>query len=211
MIYLLRHGESSVNVTQTLSCRRVDPPLTEAGQAQADQVAAWLADKPIRRIYTSPMQRAVQTAQASAQRFGLAPVVAEELREIDCGVLEGRHDVEAWKAFQAMVVSWFSGDIEAGFEGGETGRHALERFARLVRSLPDDGSDSLLVGHGGIFAWGVLKLCDDLKPSGGWDLYLPNTGLVLVERKPGGYSCAKWGLADHLPQASIVDIPDELR
>ena len=59
MIILMRHAESPVNVTQTLSCRRVDPPLTESGVKQAEQAAAWLAGRPIQRIYASPLLRAL--------------------------------------------------------------------------------------------------------------------------------------------------------
>ena len=211
MIYLLRHAESPCNLTRTLSCRLVDDPLTDAGVRQAGQAAAWLADRTVHRIYSSPMLRARQTAEIVARRFGLAHAVFEELREIDCGALEGRSDVAAWQAFQAMVVRWFLGDVDAGFEGGETGRHAMERFARFMHSLPGGEGDALVVGHGGIFAWGLLKLCDDLKSSGGWDLYLPNTGFVLVERRPAGFSCVKWGVAEHLEQPPAVDVPEELR
>lgn len=207
MIYLLRHGESSVNVAQMLSCRNVDEPLTELGIEQAEQVAAWLADKPIRRILSSPLRRARQTAEIVARQLGLEFAVAEELREIDCGALEGRTDIEAWKAFQHIVIGWFAGELDRGFEGGENGHHAKERFARLMHALDDDG-DSLLVGHSGIFAFGLFTLCPGFTMSVPRDFYLPNTGIVLVDRTTQGFTCLKWGLADHLQRPSARDIPD---
>jgi len=207
----MRHAESPVNVTQTLSCRHVDPPLTEAGIRQAEQAAAWLADRAIRRIYASPMLRAMQTAAIAGRRLGLDLTVVENLREIDCGVLEGRSDVEAWEDFKAVVVRWVGGDVDAGFEGGETGRQLVDRFLGFMRGLPHDDDDVLIVAHGGIFAFGLMNLCVDLKPGGAWDLYLPNTGLVLVDRTLNGYACVQWGLAEHLDQPSIVDVPEELR
>jgi probable phosphoglycerate mutase len=205
----MRHAESDVNLSKTLSCRRVDPPLTDNGLRQAEQAAAWFSDKPIRHVYTSPMLRAVQTAEVVGRQFGQTGQAVEELREIDCGVLEGRSDVEAWQQFQDLIVRWFAGDVDAGFEGGETGRDAMERMARFMRGLPDEG-DVLAVGHGGIFAWGLLRLCRDLKPASGRDLYLPNTGIVLVDRTPQGFSCLKWGLADHLDRPTAVDVPEEM-
>lgn len=210
MIILLRHGESSVNVTQTLSCRYVDEPLTETGVRQAGQAAAWLADRPIRRIYASPLLRAKQTAEIVGARLTLGCTIAEELREIDCGTLEGRSDPEAWGLFQQVVVRWTSGDLEAGFEGGETGQHAVNRLGRLLRGLPDGEGDTLLVGHGGIFAIGLLKLCPDFKITSSADLYLANTGIVLVDRAPEGFSIVKWGLSGHLDQPAIADVPDGL-
>lgn len=206
----MRHGESPENLTRTLSCRKVDEDLTATGVRQAERAAEWMADRPIRYLYASPMKRAVQTAQIAGRRLGLEPVVTEALREVDCGELEGRNDLEAWEAFQQVVGSWFRGDPEAQCVGGETGAQARDRFAPFMRSLPDDG-DVLAVGHGGIFAWGLLQVCFDLRPQNAWDLYLPNTGIVVVERTAGGFSCVKWGWSDHLEQKPISDVPAELQ
>ena len=202
----MRHGESSVNLTQTFSCRNVDEPLTENGARQAEQAAAWLAGRPIRRVFASPLLRAKQTAAAAAKRLGLGYAIAEELREIDCGVLEGRRDPEAWKLFEQVILRWVGGDLEAGFDKGETGRHAVERFAHFMRRLPVDEGDTLAVGHGGIFTIGLLSLCYDFKPMAG--RRLSNTGLVLVERAPAGFSCVTWDLSEHLDRPSITGVPE---
>jgi probable phosphoglycerate mutase len=156
------------------------------------------------------MQRAIQTAQIIGQHLGLECVAAEELREIDCGVLEGRNDIEAWRAFQAVIVRWVGGDRDAACDGGETGHQAVERFARFVRDLPDGEGDTLIVGHGGIVAIGLFALCPDLPVKSPRDFYLPNTGMVLVDRTPAGVSCVKWGLSEHLDRPSVADMPDEL-
>ena len=206
----MRHGESPENVTRTLSCRKVDQPLTETGVGQAERAAAWMARRPIRYLYASPMRRASQTAGIVGRELGLTPVVTEALREVDCGELEGRNDTEAWELFQQVITGWFSGDVGACCPGGETGRQAQERFASFMDSLPLDG-DVLAVGHGGIFAWGVMQVCFDLRPQKAWDLYLPNTGIVLVERAAEGFSCVKWGWNDHLEEKAIDDVPEELQ
>ncbi len=205
----MRHGESPVNVTRTLSCRHVDPPLTESGVKQAGQAADWLAGRPIRRLYASPLLRAVQTAQIAGQRLGLDPTIAEELREIDCGVLEGRSDREAWESFRQVMFRWFAGDRDVGFDAGETGHQAAQRFARFMRGLPNEDGDALVVGHGGIFAFGLFSVCRDFYLPDPRDFYLPVTGIALVDRTPDGFSCVKWGLSEHLEQPSIVDVPKD--
>jgi len=210
VIILIRHAESPVNVSRTLSCRHVDDALTEIGVRQAEQAAAWLARRPIRHIVVSPLKRAVQTAEIIGRRLGLDYMIAEELREIDCGALEGRNDLEAWQAFQHVVFSWFAGDLDAAFDGGETGHSAMQRFARLMQALPDGEGDTLLIGHGGIFAFGLFKLCSELNLAAPRDFYLPNTGIVLVDRTPTGFLCVKWGLSEHLARPSITDVPDEI-
>ncbi len=185
-------------------------PRTTSGVAHRraySRAIAWLAARPIRRIYASPLKRAIQTAEIAGARIGLGFTVAEELREIDCGALEGRSDPEAWEAFGQIIYRWVDGDLDDGFESGETGRHAVDRLGRLLNSLPNPDGDTLLVGHGGIFAIGLMHLCFDLKPASRSDLHLPNTGIVLVERTPDGFSCVKWGLSEHLDQPSVVDVP----
>jgi len=198
MIILLRHGESLVNVTQTFSCRYVDEPLTENGLHQAERAAAWLADRNIRRMYASPLLRAKQTADIVAKRLGCGYTVAEELREIDCGALEGRSDPDAWERFRQVLLRWVAGDLDVHCDGGETGHRAVDRFAGFMRAIPDGAGDTLAVGHGGIFAIGLLKLCPDFKVTSGADMYLPNTGIVLVDRAPDGFSVVQWGLSEHL-------------
>lgn len=60
-----------------------DPPLADAGHAQARALADWLADERIDAIYASPMRRAYQTAEHVADRLGLPIVVDAELTEFD--------------------------------------------------------------------------------------------------------------------------------
>src|SRR5215470_6192593 len=60
-----------------------DPPLSEAGVAQAEHLASYLATEPISAIYVSPMRRAVETAAPLAARLGLEPVIEDGVAEYD--------------------------------------------------------------------------------------------------------------------------------
>lgn len=60
-----------------------DPELSQLGHEQAQRLADWLRHESISAIYTSPMRRAVQTAEPLAAAFGLEPVVDEEVAEFD--------------------------------------------------------------------------------------------------------------------------------
>lgn len=62
-----------------------DPPLSEKGHEQAHLVADWLAPEGFDAVYSSPMRRAVETAQPLAQRLGLEVTVDDELAELDRG------------------------------------------------------------------------------------------------------------------------------
>ncbi len=100
-----------------------DPPLSELGRVQARRLTEWLAREKIDRLYTSPMARAVQTAEPLAERLNLAPEMAdgvaeydrkashyiptEKLREIDYerwkGLMQGSMD-ENFHTFASTVI-----------------------------------------------------------------------------------------------------------
>ncbi len=87
-LYAVRHGETQWNAENRV-CGRTDLPLTPAGLRQAAHTAELLAGLPIERIYSSPMLRARQTAQAAADRLGLRVETDPRLTEQDYGVYEG--------------------------------------------------------------------------------------------------------------------------
>ena len=101
-LILIRHG---------LPERREDtsdPPLSSVGREQAERVAAYLAGERIDAVFSSTMQRAVQTAEPFAAQNGHPVLTREGIVEFDRGSgayipMEElkRDDYEAWKAFAA--------------------------------------------------------------------------------------------------------------
>ena len=87
-LLLVRHGESIGNVTRQL--QKHDEPLTERGRRQAGELASFLADRPdLRVVYTSPLNRAVETATIIGAAIGLRPIALPGLAEIDVGKAAG--------------------------------------------------------------------------------------------------------------------------
>ena len=79
--YLIRHGQSVNNASpDTLE---PDPALTNLGREQADRVGKALKEKGIRRLYCSPMLRALQTAEIIGRILSLPPHVYVGLHEWD--------------------------------------------------------------------------------------------------------------------------------
>lgn len=87
-LYVARHGETAWNAEYRV-CGRTDLPLTETGLAQAEALARLTAGKRIERIVSSPMLRAVQTAQPSAEMLGLSIETDDRLMEQNYGIYEG--------------------------------------------------------------------------------------------------------------------------
>ncbi len=87
-LYLLRHGETDWNVTWRLQGSS-DIPLNEKGIAQAREAAARYAGYPFTAVFSSPLQRAVTTAELIAAPHGLTVKTDERLTEMNFGTLEG--------------------------------------------------------------------------------------------------------------------------
>ena len=80
-LILIRHGlpEVEVNEDGTLA----DPALSAEGRVQADKLAVWMARSGIDRIYSSPMQRALQTSEPLAATLNLPVEVIDAVAEFD--------------------------------------------------------------------------------------------------------------------------------
>ena len=86
MMYIIRHGQTEMNQLRRLQGRS-DHPLNEAGIAQAGQAARSLQKVTFEYVFTSPLKRAVQTAEIIAP--GVSPVTDDRLIEMDYGMYEG--------------------------------------------------------------------------------------------------------------------------
>lgn len=91
-LLLVRHGQSEDAVEGVPFARaagHADPPLSEIGRSQADQVCARLATEHVDAIYVTTLRRTVETAAPLVTRLGIAPGVEHDLREIYLGEWEG--------------------------------------------------------------------------------------------------------------------------
>jgi broad specificity phosphatase PhoE len=81
-VLLIRHASQVLDLGGPLS-GFVDPPLSSLGEHQASLVGAALSTKRIDAVYTSPLRRAVGTAEEIAHHHRLDPVVVPDLREVE--------------------------------------------------------------------------------------------------------------------------------
>ena len=87
MIYIVRHGQTDMNSRKVLQGRS-DYPLNDAGIAQAQKAADELRHISFTKVYTSPLKRAVQTAEIIAPNAHA--VVDDRLIEMDYALTKGR-------------------------------------------------------------------------------------------------------------------------
>lgn len=129
-IYFVRHGESEANVLQVISNRPGVHGLTEKGKLQAAMLAQTLRNTQPRKIFASPLLRAVQTGEIFANAFGVPCEITDALREFDCGIAEGRSDNTAWEMYHAVMREWFErSNYAARIAGGESFNDMRQCFA----------------------------------------------------------------------------------
>ena len=153
-IVFARHGESTANTGRIIMNRGYSHGLTEKGRAQVHVLADRLEGSGASVLYTSPLKRAVESAQILGDRLDLSYTVASALREFDCGVLEGRSDKRAWEEHARIFREWY-GEENEGYapSGGENLFAIRERFrgflGMIARNHPSD--TVICVGHGGVY------------------------------------------------------------
>jgi broad specificity phosphatase PhoE len=164
-IYLVRHGENKANITKEFSYKKVDYPLTAKGIIQAQQTAEYFKDKDIHEIYSSPLRRAMETAEIIASAIGLKVVVMENFREVNVGALEGQPpDAANWAIHNRVIADWYSNHrLETTFPDGENYIQVLSRMRdgvqRIVRNK--SGKNIVIVAHGGIITATMRDICQN--------------------------------------------------
>jgi alpha-ribazole phosphatase/probable phosphoglycerate mutase len=126
-LLLIRHAETDM---AGRFCGHSDPELNERGQQQLAGVVDRLSEYAVRRIYTSDLRRARQTAEAIASHFGIGLEVRPGLREIHFGQWEGLSWSEIEARDAALATSWAERYPNVTAPDGES----LQQFERRVRT-----------------------------------------------------------------------------
>lgn len=150
-LYLIRHAATANNQAKPprLQGRRTDPGISDDGRRQAEQTARFLSAATLKTVYSSPLLRAQQTADALATPHGLDVVIVDDLIEADVGIWEDRTWLEIEKNDRDAYEAFMENGAENPYLGGETIRAVLERSApALERLLKDNlGSSIAAVAH----------------------------------------------------------------
>jgi broad specificity phosphatase PhoE len=140
-LILCRHGETDWNVEGRYQGQD-DPPLNGQGVAQARQLAEELRDVGLEVLYSSPLRRALQTAEVVATTLGLPLNVDRRLMEIHQGDWQGRLRAEIAARYPALFRRWQSEPWAVTPPGGENLARVQSRvYAALDEILtchPDD-------------------------------------------------------------------------
>lgn len=148
VILLVRHGENEYVKKGRLAGRKPGVHLNDKGLAQARALAEGLGNLPIKAVYSSPLERTIETAAPLAEKLNLEVVPREGLLEVDYGTWQDKTLKQLarrklWKTVQ-------SAPAHARFPEGESFGQAQLRIASELTALSELHSPKDLfvcVGH----------------------------------------------------------------
>lgn len=147
-LLLARHGQT-VWHAENRYAGVSDIDLTDTGRAQAEALGRWAAAHPVDAIRTSPLSRAVATAEPACRALGLTSQLEPDLRECDFGVVEGRTLAEFETEDPEWAAAYRADPVAHSFPGAENPLSAAARGTRALRDIAaaHPGGRVLVVAH----------------------------------------------------------------
>jgi broad specificity phosphatase PhoE len=145
-VILVRHGETDWNKVRRIQGSASDTPLSETGKRQAEGVALKLKNEKIQAIYSSPLQRAFNTAQVIARYHRHLEVQPRDtLKEINVGELEGLLAVELKMRFDEYICRNNSNHELIKLPGGESLLDVQNRAWNTIEDCMNSHSEGTIV------------------------------------------------------------------
>ena len=178
-LILVRHGETYWNKERRVQGGGSDTELSGVGLKQARKLASFLKDKNIDAIISSPLKRAVSTAEAIASQHQLPVEIDAGLKEISFGELEGLSVSSLSTTFSQFLMRWWQGGGSERLPGGESLVELQERsWASIERLLAEHKDGTVVaVSHYFVILAIIFKALD-----------LPLDYLAKFKVDPGGVS-----------------------
>lgn len=143
-LLIIRHGETAWN-TEEIFRGRADIGLSDIGLLQAKLLAEYLRDTPVEAVYSSPLKRAVTTAEGIAGTHGLKVQTEYDLIDIDYGEWQGMSLQEVGKIYNTLYIKWLQEPQNTAIPGGETLEKVRKRAVRVIEEILTKHSGTVVV------------------------------------------------------------------
>lgn len=149
MVYLIRHAEAMGNVSEFFQ-GRTDCELSPKGYKQLEALSKRFEDIPIEKIYSSPLIRTRETADAVNKYHNLEIVADKRLIEIDGGIWEGKKWSDLPLMYPAEYEVWQNRMYDFEITDGESMVQVFERMKKAVGDIVSQniGRTIAIVSHG---------------------------------------------------------------
>ena len=146
--HIFRHGQTDMNVAGRWQGQTVDLPLNAEGERQASELADELKQTGMEIVFSSPLKRAVQTAQIVAGALQIPVRIDDGLIEGCFGEAEGKTREEIRTLYPETAEKWRCLDeqfMDVCFTGGESKRQIQQRISDTLQRIARE-SDRGIIG-----------------------------------------------------------------
>lgn len=187
-LLLIRHGETQWNRQERFQ-GSADIPLSDLGRAQARRLAEVLADKHLDAIYSSPLSRALDTANSVAAEHGLEVQVVDDLSELNVGQWSGKTWAEVRQIWPELEIKWranppASEPPPGGEEYTQFRRRCIDALD-FIAGRHGETDQVAVVCHGGVIRAVITGLLGVPWQTRG-KIYTQNCSITRLRWQPGG-------------------------
>ena len=184
LFLFLRHAHAKNNVERILAGRTAGYPLTEVGIKQAENISDFLKPFNVSSVYSSPIERAEQTAKIVSKKLGLGYNIDERLTEIDMGMFSGMFYEEMFAKHGNIFLKFYAGHPIVEKNGIETFASVKKRVLDMVDycSRKNDGENILFVTHMDPIK-SMISTVLQLRPESLYELIIRNASLTILKKE----------------------------
>jgi len=201
LIILVRHGECEGNIKRMFR-GRADFPLNERGLIQAQDLARELKNFPVKYIYSSPLYRARQTAEAIGQQCGVKVKIEESFNNIELGSWEGRFMKEIAEQYPEEWELWVYNPEKLRVKDMETLYDVQKRAKTCLDNLVSKhgGETLVVVSHRAVLK-PLIAACLNVASPYFWKIHLDTASYSLLShKKERGYCLIQLNQNKHLKE-----------
>jgi broad specificity phosphatase PhoE len=206
-IILARHGETEWNVQQVFR-GRIDIELNETGLRQAELLAQYLSGVNIDAVYSSPLKRALNTAEVIAGYHKLEVKIAPGLIDFDFGKWQGLPHQEVKRRYKKLYAQWLENPHLVQMPDGESLDEVRERALRVVDEVVAKHKGTIvLVSHRVVNKVLICALLG-LDNSHFWNIRQDTCGMTTFACENGRFILIKHNDTSYLtalPKAELSD------
>ena len=182
MIIFLRHGQAENNTKRILAGRTEGVPLTKIGIEQAENIGKYLKPIDISAIYSSPIERADNTAKIVAESNSIDYKLDERLTELDMGKFTRMPYDEIFAKHGNVFLKFYSNDPIISEYNVETFPHVQKRVMDMLDYIikKHNQQNVILVTHMDPIKSVIAKVLD-LKPLSLFELIIANCSLTIIK------------------------------
>lgn len=203
-VHLLRHGETAFNIRRVFR-GQTDVPLNDNGREQAKMAAEYLNGRGIDRIYTSPLSRALDTANEVGRPLDLSPERKPEFAGMHFGKWQGRPHSEIRKEYPKLYRVYETAIEELEVPEGEKLSEVTERAMEGIGEIEKKhkGETILIVTHRVLIKLIFLRILG-LDTSHFWQFKMDTCSLSSYEVRQRGRVLTKFNQTSYLGKTKGV-------